>query len=70
MGQMIRHCHDCGTDQMFDQPHDTDCPDAPDGDCPEWACTGCGAALLAGPGVQPGVLASVGGPPGWPGQAA
>jgi len=33
------------------------CPDAPDGRCPEWMCTGCGAALLidvaAGPAEVP-----------------
>jgi len=25
-----------------------DGPDTPDGDCPEWSCTACGAALLIG----------------------
>jgi hypothetical protein len=34
---------------MFEQAHDVpgDCPDSPDGLCPEWSCTGCGTVLLA-----------------------
>jgi hypothetical protein len=48
MGHMTRHCRECGGDQLFDQPHESCCPDAPGGDCPEWACTGCGAALFTG----------------------
>lgn len=50
MAQMVRHCPDCGSDQPFEQyhPEDLDCPDSPDGECPEWSCTGCGAALLIG----------------------
>lgn len=56
--EMMWHCPDCGPDTLFEQLHDAgNCPDSPDGECPEWACTGCGAALLAG-------LAS------WPGDAA
>jgi hypothetical protein len=47
MGQMTRYCRECGQDQLFDQPHEDSCPDVPD-TCPEWACTGCGAALLIG----------------------
>lgn len=43
-----RHCRDCGTQRLFEQPHELagSCPDTPDGLCPEWLCTGCGAALL------------------------
>jgi hypothetical protein len=50
MGPTTRYCHDCGQDQAFDQPHEDpgSCPDTPDGECPEWVCTGCGAALLTG----------------------
>jgi hypothetical protein len=48
MGPTTRHCHDCGQDQPFGQPHEGICPDTPDGECPEWACTGCGAAQITG----------------------
>ncbi len=50
MSEMFRHCDECGGQRLFEQHHALpgECPDAPDGDCPEWACTGCGAALLAG----------------------
>ncbi len=50
MIQVIRHCPDCGGDRMVEQYHAVAgrCPDAPDGDCPEWSCTECGAALLIG----------------------
>jgi hypothetical protein len=52
---------------LFEQHHEMgSCPDAPDGECPEWACTGCGAALLAGfvlyhaePQLLPGVSGRV-----------
>jgi hypothetical protein len=39
-------CPECGHEQLFEQPHPADCPDAPDGICPEWACTVCGTALI------------------------
>lgn len=50
MSEMFRHCGDCGEGQLFEQHHAVpgSCPDTPDGECPEWACTGCGAALLTG----------------------
>ncbi|MGE5131977.1 MAG: hypothetical protein ACM32E_03595 [Gemmatimonadota bacterium] len=50
MSEMLRHCGECGGQRLFEQHHGQpgECPDVPDGDCPEWACTGCGAALLAG----------------------
>ena len=48
MGQMTRYCRECGQDELFDQPHEGFCPDVPGGTCPEWACTGCGAALVTG----------------------
>lgn len=50
MAQIVRHCTDCGWDRSFELVHDQpgECPDAPDGECPEWSCTACGAALLIG----------------------
>lgn len=49
--EMYRHCpvcseNGCGEDMLFEQPHLADCPDTPDGECPEWACTQCGTALV------------------------
>lgn len=51
MSQFFRFCPDCRAERSFEQYHDTpgSCPDSPDGHCPEWACTSCGAALLVGP---------------------
>ena len=47
MTEMTWHCPDCRRDRLFEQHHDAgNCPDSADGECPEWACTGCGAALL------------------------
>ncbi len=48
MIQMIRLCPDCSWDRRFEQHHTVagNCPDSSDGLCPEWCCTGCGAALL------------------------
>ena len=67
MGPMTRYCRECGQDQVFDQPHGDEggCPDVPGGKCLEWACTGCGAALLT---VIPGLLADA--PPLWAGRVA
>ena len=50
MGQMFRLCSECGADQLFEQYHGLpgSCPDAADGDCPEWSCTECGSAMLSG----------------------
>ncbi|MGA3151499.1 MAG: hypothetical protein ACLPN6_13360 [Streptosporangiaceae bacterium] len=50
MAEMTRNCPDCGHDLPFEQVHagPGDCPDAPDGVCPEWLCSSCGAALLIG----------------------
>ena len=50
MVETIRYCPDCGWDRLFEQPHALagGCPDAPDGCCAEWFCTGCGAAMLIG----------------------
>jgi len=48
MVEKIRYCPDCGRDRPFEQPHPIvgTCPDAPDGCCAEWSCTGCDAAML------------------------
>jgi hypothetical protein len=49
MIQVVRHCADCGWDRLLERYHPAgSCPDVPDGDCPEWSCTDCGAALLIG----------------------
>jgi hypothetical protein len=42
----FRFCADCGDERPFEQFH-ADCPDVP-GECPEWGCTVCGAALIIG----------------------
>ena len=48
MGPMFRPCQDCGGEQLFEQPHEApgSCPDSPDGRCPEWSCTECGATVV------------------------
>jgi hypothetical protein len=48
MAEMTRYCADCGWEQLFEPYHAIagTCPDSPDGRCPEWMCTACGAALL------------------------
>jgi hypothetical protein len=59
MPEMTRYCADCGWKRLFEPRHAIvgGCPDSPDGWCPEWMCTGCGAALLidvaAGPAELP-----------------
>jgi hypothetical protein len=47
-------CPECGDVRLFEQPHPGVCPDTADGECPEWACTCCGAALIT---VAPAVTA-------------
>ena len=51
MSPSFRACPDCGDDRRFEQYHGVPgtCPDSPDGECPEWACTECGTAVLTGP---------------------
>ena len=48
--QLIRHCTGCNEERLFEQFHaePASCPDVPDGDCQEWACTVCGDALIIG----------------------
>jgi hypothetical protein len=50
MPETIRFCPDCDWDTPFEQHHGIagGCPDTPDGQCAEWSCTECGAALLIG----------------------
>jgi hypothetical protein len=47
-----RYCNECRDERPFEQFHAGECPDVPGGhpdlDCPEWGCTGCGAALIIG----------------------
>jgi hypothetical protein len=49
MSPMFRPCEDCGAERLFEQPHELpgSCPDSPDGLCPEWLCTECGATCPA-----------------------
>jgi hypothetical protein len=50
MTDIIWNCPDCGQDRAFAQHHEESawCPDAVDGDCPEWYCLMCGATVLTG----------------------
>jgi hypothetical protein len=47
MKQPLGNCPGCGGDEPFEQIHAGDCPDT-GGECPEWACTACGAAVIMG----------------------
>jgi hypothetical protein len=48
MTQPLGNCPGCGADEPFEQVHGLGaCPDAV-GECPEWACTGCGAGVIMG----------------------
>ncbi len=60
MIELIRHCPDCASEQVFELAHPVagGCPDAPDGECPELWCMACGAALLAGLLPVPAAAAS------------
>lgn len=50
MSEIVRRCPDCGRDRAFAQHHGNSgwCPDAVDGDCPEWYCLVCGATVVTG----------------------
>ena len=54
MTYLTRYCTGCSDERLFEQFHAEPgaCPDASDGDCPEWACTACGDALFIGLGVR------------------
>ena len=47
---MSGRCAGCNQERLFEQFHaePATCPDVPDGDCQEWACTVCGDALIIG----------------------
>lgn len=70
MSEPSRNCPGCGGDQPFEQIHEIpgECPDSPDGECPEWACTVCGTALIIGFVPYAGVLQA--GEPSQPVRAA
>ena len=55
--ELSRHCAGCNEERLFEQFHaePASCPDVPDGDCQEWACTICGDALIIGLPVPAGV---------------
>ena len=46
---MKLHCDVCAEMRSFEQPA---CVERHDGDCPEWACTACGAAILLAPPIM------------------
>jgi len=48
MSQPLGNCPGCGGGEPFEQIHPGDCPDAGGDECPEWACTACGAAVIMG----------------------
>ena len=52
MTQPLGNCPGCGADEPFEQIHTGYCPDVSDadlgGECPEWACIGCGAGVIMG----------------------
>jgi hypothetical protein len=47
MTQPLGNCPGCGADEPFEQVHAGVCPDVA-GECPEWACTACGAGVIMG----------------------
>jgi hypothetical protein len=52
----VRYCTDCGRDTEFERPP---CQDGHAGDCPEWCCVECGAAVLFGAVVDEVVVHEV-----------
>jgi hypothetical protein len=59
MPHQSRFCDGCNEERLFEQVHPDaanpdGCPDVPDGECQEWGCVMCGAALFIGlPRLQP-----------------
>jgi hypothetical protein len=55
---LTRYCTGCNEERPFEPFHASpaDCPDVPDGDCPEWGCTVCGDALFIGLPVRERVI--------------
>ena len=64
MTQPLGNCPGCGGDEPFEQVHAVNCPDAADSadGCPEWACTGCGAAVIMGTAISATAGATAGTP--------
>ena len=60
MSLPVGNCPGCGGDEPFEQIHVDGCPDT-GGECPEWACTACGAAVIMGtmPDAGPAVYRPV-----------
>jgi hypothetical protein len=50
MPHLSRFCDGCSEERLFEQfhPDPASCQDFPDGDCQEWGCMVCGAALIIG----------------------
>ena len=63
MSQPIGNCPGCGGDEPFEQIHAGICPDT-GGECPEWACVSCGAAIIMGSVPSPGLAHGSGPVPG------
>jgi hypothetical protein len=60
MTYLSRYCAGCDEDRLFGQFHEdpVGCPDVPDGDCPEWACSVCGDALIIGLPARAAVISA------------
>lgn len=43
---MELHCDTCARVRIFERPI---CTDHPRSNCPDWACTACGAAIVVAP---------------------
>lgn len=54
----LGNCPECGGDQPFEQIHPGECPDIDSGECPEWLCVACGAAVIMGTVVGTAVASS------------
>jgi hypothetical protein len=59
MSQPLGNCPGCGGDEPFEQIHAGQCPDADGGECPEWVCLACGAAVIMGTTQAIGVSGTV-----------
>ena len=55
MPTTYRECSICGAERAFEQPP---CDDGHGGDCPDWVCAECGAAIFIGdPPAEAGTVA-------------
>jgi hypothetical protein len=57
MTQPLGNCPGCGADEPFEQIHAGECPDV-GGECPEWACTGCGTGVIMGTVIMDTVISA------------